>query len=113
MEPTREILIEQPLTESSSNSTAQNQVGIPHESLFLFPFLFLVIFSVAFLKQTNLPQALYSQIITLKLYYQIPCFRCQFFQRNQYLQCAVQPCLVLNNEAAKCPDFTPQKGKHR
>jgi hypothetical protein len=111
MQPEREVLIEQTLSESPSNSATSSQWTIPTEGLFLVPLCFLLLLSVAFLKQSNFKQLLYNRIITIKHYYQIPCFRCQYFKRNQYLQCAVQPSLVLNKEAIDCCDFLPFKGK--
>jgi hypothetical protein len=110
MQQEREILIVQTLSESPSNSAPPREVTIPREGLFLVPLCFLLLLSIAFLKQSNFKQNLYNRIITLKLYYQIPCFRCQFFKRNQYLQCAVHPYLVLNKEAVNCPDYSPHKG---
>lgn len=110
MEPENEVLVQPTFSESPPNSSPQLEVSIPSEGLFLIPLSFLFVFSLVFLKQTNLAQALYHRIVTLRLYYQIPCFRCQFYKRNQYLQCAVQPCLVLGKEAVSCPDFAPQKG---
>lgn len=111
MEPEKEILIEQTLIEPASNSsTLQSEDNFPNEGLFVVPLLFLFIFSVAFLKQSNIIQALYHRIVALKLSTQIPCFKCQFFKQNQYLQCAVQPCLVLSKEAIHCPDFQSNRG---
>jgi hypothetical protein len=105
------IIVEQTLSESHQNSSPKTELVIPSESLFLIPFFFFLLFSIAFLKQTNLTQALYQRIVNSKLYARIPCFKCEFFKHNQYLQCAVQPCLVMTKEASACPDFLPQKGK--
>jgi hypothetical protein len=112
MQQKREVLIEQTLSVSPSNSAPQKDVTIPREGFFFIPLCFLLLLSVAFLKQSKFKQALYNRIMTLKLYYQIPCFRCQFFKRNQYIQCAVQPYFVLNKEAVNCPDYSPCKGNN-
>jgi hypothetical protein len=112
MQQKREVLIEQTLSVSPSNSAPQKDVTIPREGFFLIPLCFLLLLSVAFLKPSKFKEALYNRIMTLKLYYQIPCFRCQFFQRNQYIQCAVQPYFVLNKEAVNCPDYSPHKGNN-
>jgi hypothetical protein len=36
----------------------------------------------------------------------IPCYNCQFFNNNPHLKCAIQPSLVLSEEAFNCPDYT-------
>ena len=112
MQQKREVLIEQTLSVSPSNSAPQKDVTIPREGFFLIPLCFLLLLSVAFLKPSKFKEALYNRIMTLKLYYQIPCFRCQFFKRNQYIQCAVQPYFVLNKEAVNCPDYSACKGNN-
>jgi len=35
----------------------------------------------------------------------IPCTTCRFFSNNTYLKCAVQPTLVLTEQAKNCPDY--------
>ncbi len=111
MNPEKAIIVEQTLSEPPQNSASRTELVIPSESVFLIPLFFLLIFSIAFLKQTNFTQALYQKIVTSKLYSRIPCFRCQFFKHNQYLQCAVQPCLVMTKAASDCPDYLFQKDK--
>jgi hypothetical protein len=111
MQPKRETLINQPLPEQTPNSTPPIDLSIPSEGLFLVPVFFLFLLSGIFIKQSNFKQALLNRIVNTKNYYRIPCFRCQFFTENQYIQCAVQPCIVLNKEAIGCPDYSPKKGK--
>jgi hypothetical protein len=36
----------------------------------------------------------------------IPCYNCRFFDNNPHLKCAIQPSLVLSEEAFNCPDYT-------
>lgn len=35
----------------------------------------------------------------------IPCRNCRFFDKNQYLKCAVRPFTVLTRQAVNCSDF--------
>jgi len=35
----------------------------------------------------------------------LPCGRCQYFTRSEYLNCAVNPLQVLTDEACHCRDF--------
>ena len=37
----------------------------------------------------------------------IPCQKCQFFNDNSYLKCAVNPSRVLQPEAKDCSDYSP------
>jgi len=37
--------------------------------------------------------------------FQSPCRKCQFFDDNNYLNCAVHPSVVLTNKAANCSDY--------
>ncbi|MUG94460.1 hypothetical protein F7734_19595 [Scytonema sp. UIC 10036] len=105
------IIVEQTLGESPQESASKTELVIPSESVFLIPLFFLLVFSIAFLKQTNFTQALYQRIVSSKLYSRIPCFKCQFFKQNQYLQCAVQPCLVMTKSASECPDYVAIRSK--
>ncbi|RUR85879.1 hypothetical protein ACF3DV_23960 [Chlorogloeopsis fritschii PCC 9212] len=42
---------------------------------------------------------------------QHPCKTCQYFSHNYHLQCAVQPSLVLTEEARNCTDFHPKRSR--
>ncbi|TFI53810.1 hypothetical protein BLD44_012370 [Mastigocladus laminosus UU774] len=41
----------------------------------------------------------------------VPCRKCQYFSQNHHLNCAVQPSIVLTEEASNCPDYSPKQGK--
>ena len=49
-----------------------------------------------------------SKIIQLSFYpkseYKFPCYHCQYFNSNDYIQCAVNPELVLTSRAVNCRD---------
>ncbi len=38
-------------------------------------------------------------------FFQSPCRKCQFFDENNYLNCAVHPSIVLTNQAVNCSDY--------
>jgi hypothetical protein len=42
---------------------------------------------------------------------QVPCKSCRFFSNNHYINCAVQPSIVLTEQASNCPDYCTQNGK--
>ena len=39
------------------------------------------------------------------------CTQCQYFVKNHFLNCAVQPSLVLTDEADNCSDYCPKNQK--
>lgn len=38
-------------------------------------------------------------------FFQSPCRKCQFFNENNFLNCAVHPSVVLTNQAVNCSDY--------
>ncbi|MBD2137307.1 hypothetical protein H6F32_06850 [Anabaena sp. FACHB-1237] len=45
------------------------------------------------------------------IYHKLPCKKCLFFTNNHYLKCAVNPKIVLTEEAINCCEFAPKKEK--
>ncbi|WP_026733737.1 hypothetical protein [Fischerella sp. PCC 9605] len=43
--------------------------------------------------------------------HKLPCYTCRYFSNNHYLHCAVQPSIVLTEEAMNCSDYCPKHGK--
>jgi hypothetical protein len=41
----------------------------------------------------------------------VPCKNCQFYSNNHYLKCAVQPSLVMTEEAKNCSEYSPCQSK--
>ncbi len=41
----------------------------------------------------------------VKYFSPVPCRKCRFFSSNSYLRCAVNPSIVLRNEAKDCSDY--------
>lgn len=41
----------------------------------------------------------------------VPCKNCQFYANNHYLKCAVQPSLVMTEEAKNCSEYSPSQSK--
>jgi hypothetical protein len=39
------------------------------------------------------------------------CTQCQYFTKNHFMNCAVQPSLVLTDEADNCSDYCPKNQK--
>lgn len=43
--------------------------------------------------------------LSIRRFSQIPCKKCRFLAKNQYLKCAVHPSKVLTEQAANCLDY--------
>ncbi|PMB17672.1 hypothetical protein CEN40_17370 [Fischerella thermalis CCMEE 5205] len=42
----------------------------------------------------------------------VPCRNCHYFSHNHHLKCAVQPSIVLTEEAINCTDYCPKHEKN-
>jgi hypothetical protein len=43
----------------------------------------------------------------------IPCRRCQYFNDNQFLKCALHPITTLTKQAVDCSDYCPHRQKNQ
>jgi hypothetical protein len=50
--------------------------------------------------------------LKLNLLHQLPCKNCKYFCNNHYLKCAVQPDIVMTEQARNCCDYCPNNGKN-
>jgi hypothetical protein len=85
------------LTNTNKVETApvayQDTVNVP---ALLCLFVFLCLYTLAIMTTSRIKR---------KKQCSIPCRTCQFFSNNTHLKCAVQPTLVLTEEAKHCPDY--------
>jgi hypothetical protein len=58
-------------------------------------------------------KAIESRTKPVKHYRQSPCLSCKFFKNDPYLKCAVNPTLVLSEEAQNCSDYSPLERRRR
>ncbi|GAX38516.1 hypothetical protein [Nodularia sp. NIES-3585] len=52
-----------------------------------------------------------KMVFSVQGLHKVPCKNCRFYSNNHYLKCAVQPSLVLTEEAKDCPEYLPKNGK--
>lgn len=52
-----------------------------------------------------------KMVFSVKGAHKVPCKNCRFYSNNHYLKCAVQPSLVMTEEAKDCPEYSPKNGK--
>lgn len=109
MAPEVEIVTQPSTREISPSIPPSSEVTTIQVGLAVIPVAFVVTLAFIFFKQVKSQKNLYTQVVTLKRFSSIPCRKCQFFDNNQHLPCAVQPALALSVEAVNCGDYTPKK----
>ncbi|MEA5598518.1 hypothetical protein [Rivularia sp. UHCC 0363] len=108
MLPQTEIITQQSTREISPNIPASREVTTIQVGLAIIPVAFVITLAFIFFKQVKYRRNLYTQLVTLKHFSSIPCRKCQFFDNNQHLPCAVHPAVVLSEEAINCSDYVPK-----
>lgn len=112
-------------SEVFSNQSTQSDTPVisdipSNHGLWLFPTGLAIIASffattliVVWLKRLqywkNLDDSLTSQ--ETDCFHQTACYQCKFFNNNPYLKCAINPSIVLTEEAKNCPDYQPHPQK--
>lgn len=52
-----------------------------------------------------------KMVFTVNSVHQLPCKNCRFYSNNHYLKCAVQPSIVMTDEAKNCSEYSPKSDK--
>ncbi len=98
--------------EVKQQSTKPDDLNIPDLVVSLTPLGFIVswaIFLVILRKiRTNLDN---KRVFSIDTLHKVPCKNCQYYSNNHYLKCAVQPHIVLSEEAVNCSEYSPKKRK--
>lgn len=103
-------IITQPNTRQiSPNIPLSSEISTVQIGLAFIPVAFVITLAFMFFKQVKYRKNLYTQLVNLKHLSSIPCRKCQFFDNNQQLPCAVQPAVVLSEEAINCSDYAPKR----
>lgn len=100
------------LAESQQKTNQPSNIGISDIAISLTPVGLVfswVIFFIILRKVRSIIES--KMVFTVKGLHQLPCKNCQFYANNHYLRCAVQPTLVLTEEAKHCPEYSPKKDK--
>ncbi|MBE9051465.1 hypothetical protein IQ243_13745 [Nostocales cyanobacterium LEGE 11386] len=90
----------------------QDSLNIPDIALTLSPVALIFSWVIFFLILQKIRTLLDNKMVfTVKGLHQVPCRNCRFYANNHYLKCAVQPTIVLTEEAKDCPEYSPKNGK--
>jgi hypothetical protein len=109
MAPEIELVTQANTREISPSIPPSSEVTTVQVGLAFIPVAFVITLAFIFFKQVKYQKSLYNQLVNFKHLSSIPCHKCQFFDNNQHLPCAVQPALALSVEAVNCADYTPKK----
>lgn len=109
MAPQTQKISQQNIREISPNITPSREVTTIQAGLAIIPVAFVIALTFIFFKQVKYRRNLYTQLVAFKRFSAIPCHKCQFFDNNQHLPCAIQPALVLSQEAVNCGDYAPKR----
>ena len=109
MAPEVEIVTQPSTREISPSIPPSSEVTTIQVGLAVIPVAFVVTLAFIFFKQVKYQKNLYTHLVSLKRFSSIPCRKCQFFDSNQQLSCAVQPAVVLSEEAVNCGDYAPKR----
>lgn len=75
-------------------------------------FGFIVVVVVFFIMVSKLRTVVDNKIVfKINSLNKLPCQNCEFFCSNNYLKCAVQPSMVMTEEAKNCSDYSPKNSK--
>ncbi|MDF2386491.1 hypothetical protein JMG10_33815 [Nostoc ellipsosporum NOK] len=87
-------------------------LNLPDIVVSLTPVGLLVSWIIFFLILGKVRTALDNKIVLrINTLHKVPCKNCQFYSNNNYLKCAVQPSIVMTEEAKDCSEYSPIKGK--
>ncbi len=104
--------------DTNSNQTSQSQDGnngvtVPQIAISVGGSLgFLVVVVVFFIMLSKLRRVVDNKIVfPINSLNKLPCQNCEFFCSNNYLKCAVQPSIVMTEQAKNCSDYSPKNSK--
>ncbi|MBH8572773.1 hypothetical protein I8752_07040 [Nostocaceae cyanobacterium CENA369] len=99
-------------SEVKQEQVKTNSSNVPDIVVSLAPVGLLVSWIIFFLVLQKTRRVLDNKMVpTVKTLYKVPCKNCQFYANNNYLKCAVNPSVVLTEEAKNCPEYSPKKGE--
>ncbi|MEH2163409.1 MAG: hypothetical protein V7K38_20825 [Nostoc sp.] len=111
-------LIEANLGNTTQNNSKPQGGDIPFVAVLLAHISFMIVWGIVVYLVSSVSKALEDppenavqdkdKIVSIKHVQQHPCKNCQFFHKNSYLKCAVNPATALTKEALNCSDYSPK-----
>ncbi|WP_413200045.1 hypothetical protein [Nostoc piscinale] len=99
-------------SDHQAEKTQPQDFNIPDAALYLSPVGLLFSWVIFFLILRKIKRFLDNKMVfSVNTLHQVPCKNCRFYANNHYLKCAVQPSIVLTDEAKNCTEFSDKKDK--
>ncbi|MGF1937903.1 MAG: hypothetical protein RM347_026560 [Nostoc sp. ChiQUE02] len=99
-------------------SEVKNEQAQTHEltirdiAVSLSPVSFIIGWIVFFLVLRKIRVFLNEKMVfSINSLHKVPCKNCRFYSNNHYLKCAVNPSIVLTEEAMSCSEYSSSKKK--
>jgi hypothetical protein len=120
VEPTlpKKLIVDRSIHEITQKEVKQQQpqsdsLNIPDIAISLTPVSLVFSWIIFFIILRKIRTILDNKMVfTVNNLQQVPCKNCQFYANNHYLKCAVQPSLVLTEEAKNCSEYSPKKSNY-
>ncbi|WP_375513344.1 hypothetical protein [uncultured Nostoc sp.] len=98
------------VSEATKNKAQTHELTITDIAIFLSTVGFVISWMVLFLILRKIRAILdYKMVFPVKALHKLPCKNCSFYSNNHYLKCAVNPSIVLTEEATNCSEYSPSK----
>ncbi|CEJ44258.1 hypothetical protein [Umezakia ovalisporum] len=99
-------------SEIKQEQMQKDGLDIPDIALTLSPVALLFSWIIFFIILQKIRTFLDNKMVfTVNGGHKVPCKNCRFYSNNHYLKCAVQPSIVLTEEAKDCSEYSPKNGK--
>lgn len=91
----------------TTNETTKPQIGIrPYVPQAIPSICLIIVWAVAvFIFLPGVWKFILNRKLTSNHRLEVPCRNCEYFQHNDYLNCAVHPSVVLTEQALNCSDY--------
>ncbi|MBN3870555.1 hypothetical protein [Nostoc sp. JL33] len=100
------------LSEAKKEQTQTHELTIDDIAIYLSPVGFLIGWVGFFLILRKFQAFLDAKtVFPIKALHKVPCKNCRFYSHNHYLKCAVNPSIVLTEEAMNCSEYSPSNKK--
>ncbi|MBG1241503.1 hypothetical protein [Nostoc sp. NZL] len=98
------------VSEAQKDQSQTHELTITDIAISLSPVGFIISWIVFFVILRKIRAFLDDKMVfSIKGIQKLPCKNCRFYSNNHYLKCAVNPSIVLTEEAVNCSEYSPGK----
>ncbi|MEA5600276.1 hypothetical protein [Nostoc sp. UHCC 0252] len=100
-------------SEEKTDQSQAHELNIPDIAVYLSPVGFIIGWVAFFAIMQKIRAFLdHKMAFSINRLHKLPCKNCRFYSNNHYLKCAVNPSIVLTEEAMNCSEYSPSNKKH-